>query len=427
MRCSNCNAWVTPDLAVCPECGAALADSRAAGGRGGGGRMERHEREIAHDQEAWRREREQKSRDWFGEDAGKTRPNEPPPDLAGRRGLGAGLDDARPMPEIQRAVAEEIHLRAEALGVLNPLLLHAGFSPFTGLSVGTDSADGLGGLRLRISASPPVLQPLTLPLGDLGRGGELEPPAAAPDMGAFSALDEAVRGQLELAVLYEDTVVAGESLPVTVQTVNEWIALEGVEAALACAVTPNAEAVVELAAAVGGDLLAYQAEDPGRIVEELTRIYDAVGRLDLAYIGVPPSFEKTGQKILFPDEVVEQRRGCCIDIAVLTASLLERAGYNPLIVLIPGHAFCGVWTQEIEAKSPVVRDGRAIREAAAAGEDGAGPLLVWNSTTYFDRDGDRSFQAAREAGKALLERVEYIIDVAACRSRGFKPIPRSVS
>jgi len=330
------------------------------------------------------------------------------------------------MPTLERAVAEEVELDAHALGVLNPLLLHAGFSPLTKVGVRTSSPDGLAGMRLRIGSAPPVLESMTVSLADLGKGGELEPPSVAPNLAQFSVLDEAVRGQLELEVLYENTVVAAESLPVTVQTVNEWIALEGVEAALACVATPNATAVEELAASMGRNLLGYQSEDQDQILAELEAIYDAIGALGLSYIGVPPSFEKTGQKILFPDEVAEQRQGCCIDIAVLTASLLERAGYNPVIVVMPGHAYCGVWTEAIEAKSPVIRDGEAIREAAGMAGGSAGFLLVWNSTTYFDSEGDTSFSAARRTGMAFLEQVEYIIDVAACRSHGFKPIPRSV-
>ncbi|HHQ48964.1 MAG TPA: hypothetical protein ENK19_08805 [Acidobacteria bacterium] len=426
MRCPKCNAWVTPDRATCPECGTSLKQGGSSGEDGSGSRFDRQARRIAEDEERRRVERERRTREWLGDERDGSGVEQRSNPLAGRRGLGVGIDDARPMPMVERAAAEEVHLEAEPLGVLNPLLLHAGYSPLRRVAVRSSSPDGLGGMRLAISASPPVLQTLTVPLGDLGAGGELEPPAVAPDLEAFSALDEAVRGQLELRVFYEDTVVAAASLPATVQTVNEWIALEGVEAALACAVTPNSNAVEKLLASVQRDFLAYQLEDPERILEEVAAVYDAIGTLGLTYIGVPPSFEKTGQKILFPDEVLEQRRGCCIDIAVLTASVLERAGFNPVIVFTPGHAFCGVWTEEIMAKKPVIRDGRAIREAARAGGEAKAQLLVWSSTTYFDRRGDAGFEAARRTGERLLKEVEYIIDVAACRRRGFKPIPRSV-
>jgi len=155
------------------------------------------------------------------------------------------------------------------------------------------------------------------------------------------------------------------------------------------------------------------------MVREVSEVYESIRRLGLSYIGIPPSFEKTGQKVLFPDEVIASKRGCCIDIAVLTASLLERVGYNPLIIVITGHAYSGVWTSDIRAKTPVIRDPAVIRQAVEDGD-----LLVWNSTTYFDREGDDSIGAAVDLGVQMLDQLHYAIDIAACREHNFKPLPR---
>ena len=86
----------------------------------------------------------------------------------------------------------------------------------------------------------------------------------------------------------------------------------------------------------------------------MARVYEGIRAMGLSYIGVPPSFEGTGQKVLFPDEVLASCRGCCIDIATLTAAMLERAGLNPLIVLVQGHAYSGAWTSDIRARQPVL-------------------------------------------------------------------------
>ena len=198
-----------------------------------------------------------------------------------------------------------------------------------------------------------------------------------------------------------------------------WPAVQQVEASLACIVTPNAPAVVEMASQLSGDFAAYQSGDPRRVVREVEEVYEGIRRLCLSYIGVPPSFEGTGQKVLFPDEVIAAKRGCCIDIAVLTASLLERIGYNPLIVVVAGHAYSGVWTSDIRSKTPVIRDVDVIRQAVDDGD-----LVVWNSTTYFDRDGDDGIGSAVEIGIQMLDEFEYAIDIAACRAHEFKPLPR---
>lgn len=384
MRCPSCHAWVTPDLESCPKCSGAL---------GGGSILEKYERQIHTSRERTR---------------GRTdNPFSGPPSFT-----------ADPTSALERAGGDQVRLEAQPLGVLNLLLMHAGFSPFRSISVTSSSGDGLAGTRLRITSRPPVVQPVSMPLADLGTGGELTPPAVAPDHGAFLNLDEALQGQLDLAVLYEDTTLAETAVPVTVMAGDEWVGLEGVEASLAGAVTPRAPAVEQLVADLARDWPSYQDQSPERMARDASEIYEAIRRLDLHYI-VTASFEPTGQKVLLPEQVIGRRRGCCLDIAVLTAAILEHVGYNPVIVLVDRHAYSGVWTSDVRATAPVLRDAGAIREAVSDGM-----LLVWNSTTYFDRDGDTSLGAAVRAGVDMLSRLQYVIDLAACRAHGFKPLPR---
>lgn len=400
MRCPNCNAWATPDMISCGQCGKPLRTAQPASDAGDS-LYEKYRKTIDSSRESRRS----------------------PFDSGGGRHPGSGFSAAASsppsLPAIERAMAEEITLEADTYGVLNLLLLHAGFSPFERVAVRSHSRDGLSGTRLRVVASPAVIKPLSISLADLRGEDTLEPPLPSPDQAEFFGLDEAVRGQIDLSVMYEGTALAETSLAVTVQTANEWIGLQGVEASLACIVTPNAPAVVEMASQLSGDFAAYQSGDPRRVVREVEEVYEGIRRLSLSYIGVPPSFEGTGQKVLFPDEVIAAKRGCCIDIAVLTASLLERIGYNPLIVVVAGHAYSGVWTSDIRSKTPVIRDVDVIRQAVDDGD-----LVVWNSTTYFDRDGDDGIGSAVEIGIQMLDEFEYAIDIAACRAHEFKPLPR---
>lgn len=403
MRCPRCSSLVTPDLVTCPACGAKLGE-QAAGTAQGGSLLDRYRTQIEHDQASWRSQT-------FGSAAASGTPG---PDL-GKPGGDLRLD----IPSLERTAASEVTLEVDALEFVNFLLLHAGFSPFRVLKVGSSSADGLAGARLCVGLSPELAQKVSVPLADLGKGGELEPPVLSPDYERFLALDEAVRGQLDVEVLYEDTPLASRTLPVTVQTPNEWINMPGVEAALAGVVTPNAPAVSDLVGDLHGDFVAYQDGNRERIVREIAEVYEGIRRLGLQYVGVPPSFEGTGQKVLYPDEVIGGKRGCCIDIATLTAAILERVGYNPLLVMVSGHAYSGVWTGEIRAKRPIIREADVVKQAVAEGD-----LLVWNSTTYFDRQGDDSIGAAIEIGTRMLEELQYVLDIAACRQHGFKPVPR---
>lgn len=430
MRCPKCNTWVTPDLVICPneKCRASLgAEARPTGG------SVFHRTSIDIENDFRQRKASVLAPDPGGRELSSLA--DASADALARNQMGwhrSQLDGAGrppetreaktapgPEPLLERATASEVLLEAEPLGVLNLLLLHAGISPLRRLAVSSSSVDGLQGCRLRLSASPAVFAPSVIDLPRSGGGGEVDPPGATPDFASFFALDEAVRGQLELAVLYENAPLAERTFPVTVQNPNEWIARQGAEASLAGVVTPNAPAIVKFVSELSGDFVAYQAGSSGRVIEEAGIVYEGIRRLGLSYIGVPPSFEGTGQKVLFPDEVIATGRGCCIDIATLTAAVLERLGLNPVIVAVAGHAYAGVWTTEMRAKQPVLRDRQSVVDQVEEGN-----LLVWNSTTYFDRQGDDSFASAVEIGRRYLEKLAFIIDIAACRQHGLKPVPR---
>lgn len=71
----------------------------------------------------------------------------------------------------------------------------------------------------------------------------------------------------------------------------------------------------------------------------------------LAYVEASLSFnwqeEHMQQRVRLPSKTLELGGGAnCIDGAVLFASLIEKSGMNPVIVIIPGHAFVGWETWE---------------------------------------------------------------------------------
>lgn len=50
-----------------------------------------------------------------------------------------------------------------------------------------------------------------------------------------------------------------------------------------------------------------------------------------------------GQRVRFPNEVVEHNRGTCHDLALFLAACAEHVHILPLMVLIPGHTLFGYW------------------------------------------------------------------------------------
>ena len=129
---------------------------------------------------------------------------------------------------------------------------------------------------------------------------------------------------------------------------------------VAAMVMPNDPAVEELirtAADYGpsGSMWAGYGEhvddDDGGVWERLEAIWDAEDNYyDLTYINTWVSFAPGSvQRIRLPAEVLEQRSGNCIELAILFASAAEALDLEAAIILVPGHAYVAVRTDQVNA------------------------------------------------------------------------------
>ena len=84
----------------------------------------------------------------------------------------------------------------------------------------------------------------------------------------------------------------------------------------------------------------------GDVESQVQAIYDALKEdLDIAYVHSIVNFdldaETRSQRIRLPRECIDGKMGNCIDATLLFASLLEGISLNPVVALVPGHAFVG--------------------------------------------------------------------------------------
>lgn len=109
-------------------------------------------------------------------------------------------------------------------------------------------------------------------------------------------------------------------------------------------------------------------------------IYDAVCECGIDYSNPPAGFESSMQRIRTPDEVVTDKAGTCLDTAVLLASCFAEAGLEPVLFLVPGHAFAGYYTgREIHSPQGTVESDpqrllSGVGHHALSGSDHAGHL-----------------------------------------------------
>jgi len=135
----------------------------------------------------------------------------------------------------------------------------------------------------------------------------------------------------------------------------------------------------------------------------LAAIYSYLQGQGQNYINIPGDAWNEGlQRVRLPDDMLRGGGGNCIDGSLLFASFLELAGVDPVILIVPGHAFVGV------------------KSAAGSG-------VVWPIETTMMGSGTPALEAfttgVTEMVEAANEGTLQLLDIAAARNAGLSPIP----
>ena len=126
---------------------------------------------------------------------------------------------------------------------------------------------------------------------------------------------------------------------------------------LAAMVMPNDPAVEDLIRAaadytdsgiISSGYSGASNDEDGKVWNRLEAIWEAQSRdYEITYVDTPVDFTPGSvQRIRLPAEVLEQRSGNCIELALLYASAAEALRLEAAIVLVPGHAFVAIRTDQ---------------------------------------------------------------------------------
>ncbi len=167
-----------------------------------------------------------------------------------------------------------------------------------------------------------------------------------------------------------------------------------------------------------------RATDAGQRLRQARAVWMALERHDLRYAdegaGISQGPAIYSQRVRLLADTWEERVANCLDGSVLIASALERLGIRSMLVLVPGHAFVGFYTDDDVHHAEFLETTLLGRRLPARSDDPAARAAA-------------GFEAALAAGRTRYRRAASrldgrhrpnyaVIDIAVARSYGIMPL-----
>lgn len=242
----------------------------------------------------------------------------------------------------------------------------------------------------------------------------------------LAKLSEKLTATLEFVLTKGEEELLTECEQVTVLAFDECTSYREL---LPAFVTPNEKNYVPTILKRASELLgvwtgkdsldSYLPKDPNRVRKCAAAIYTAIRECGIAYATLAASFEPTGQRVRLIHTIMNGKLANCMDFTLFLASCLEAADLNPLLILVPGHIYCGVWLVEKTFPEIIVKDAGELVNRLENKE-----LVLIESTLMRVGDGCDFDGAVRSAEHQLRTNgIDHVVDVGRARQSGVTPLP----
>ncbi len=360
-----------------------------------------------------------------------------------------GEDESEPeqaedgLPRDSGDDAAPVRLAVGRMDVFNFALYQNRIHPVRDIAVQNLTGDTLEGLTLRITSDFPFFEPFQAQLPPIpsGKPVSLGDPVLHVNGNTLAGLTEKVDTTITVELCRDSTVLCGCRGRMQVLAYDQWTGAQAYPDLLPAFVLPNHPVVSSLIREAANRLKAwgkptaldgYQSGDPNRVRDMAAAAYAAIQKQDIVYAEAPASFFKYGQRIRTPDRILSQRLGNCMDMTLLYAACLEAMGLHPLLVLIQGHIFAGVWLRrhtEKELKAGELRIDNM--DALTSRFDNGADDLTFVECTAMCSDRNTSFEEAEKIAKygGLSDRksFHFAIDVYLTRCAGVVPVASRIT
>jgi hypothetical protein len=333
---------------------------------------------------------------------------------------------------IQRAKSR-VELSCEIDDVLTYAIQHNGAHLVRDICVKNISENDIDNLVVRIDSNNELVELFEFGIQKIKPDEELHFKKLKIGINAdyLASLTERSISKLKVKVCLEEEVLVSEIKDIAVLAFDQWPGLQYTPELLAAFAMPNHPVVISLLQLASKyldtwtqepSLAGYQFKDPNRVKTMAAAAYAAIQQKNITYAEPPSSFEVFGQRIRLADAVLEQHMGTCMDMSLLYVACLEAMGLNPVLIMLKGHIFAGVWLIEESFADMVMDDPSQLEKRMSKGIH----ELIVVECTAMCAGKTRSFDEAvtlAERHVSDYENFAFAIDVRRARSMGIRPLP----
>lgn len=307
------------------------------------------------------------------------------------------------------------------------------FSFLKKILITNNTNEDIFGASINISFTPNVIKIDDIPLICLEKNKvtEINSFSIQIDPKYLYEISESIPGLLKVEIISkENEVLSIASTDIKILPIEEMASENFSYEVLSSFVTPNDDLVKEVVNKASKikeekyddpSFIGYQSHDPDKVMEQIDSIYLAIQKEGIRYSNPPASFEKTFQRLRLPRTSLLEKCATCIDFTLLFASCLENVGLNPILIVVEGHAFLGIWLEDNMYQTGL-NDNLSLLSNDSS-ETNTRIVLV--NPVDLAASSLTNFPSSQINAKAILntEQFRFFVDVSASRKDGILPLP----
>ena len=337
------------------------------------------------------------------------------------------------MEEQIEKINNKIEISIEADDVITYAVQQNGIEIIDDICIKNMTEADLNDLILRIDSDTRLIETYEIGIQVLRAGEDIHLKKLKVKVNGdyLASLTERITCTIQFHVYLADEELVTEKKEIIALAFDQWPGLKYTPEILAAFSMPNHPVVTSLLQLAAqyldkwtGDpsLAGYQYDDPNRVKQMAAAAYAAIQQRNITYANPPASFETIGQRVRLADAVIEQHLGTCMDMTLLYVACLEAMGLNPIMVLIRGHIFAGVWLVEDSFTDTIMDDPSQLEKRMS---NGIHEILVVECTAMCAGRTCNFDEAVKHAEDSVSNygRFNFVIDVRRARSMGIRPLP----